>query len=178
MTHPTFDSITQNSRVTNVKGVLTLFARLHAHVRPSVMHVVYTFNVKMKQRDWEVKWHNLLLEICRRVKASGLHLITQTGDLQSYSPLIVPIFITFCQNTRKSPETCYHNTGILMYSCLHGILAWMDCYWKRSRQRQLNSLLFPVSCQTWHLFLQWSQLPVCLSTTVKSVVSFSGTLNC
>ena len=32
--------------------------------------------------------------------------------------------------------------------------------------------------QTWHLFLQWSQLPVCLSFAVKSGVSFSDSLSC
>ena len=32
--------------------------------------------------------------------------------------------------------------------------------------------------QSWHLFLQWSQLPICLSFAVKSCVSFSYSLSC
>ena len=87
---------------------LTLFALLHAQVRRSVMHVVHTLQKWNKGLRSEV--NNLLLHIhrlsliCRRVKASSLHLTTRTGNLQSCPPLLPLPFINLARAQESGNE--------------------------------------------------------------------------
>ena len=54
--------------------------------------------------------------MCRRVKASSLHLTTGTGNLQSCSPLLIPL-LHFCLGIGR----VWKRDIMLIYPCLHGI---------------------------------------------------------
>ena len=153
---------------------LTLFAWLHAQVRPRwgnktctiVSHEFSPFEparttvwlsepslLNKKRVEPEVKWHNLLLHtnylyICRRVKASSLHLTTGTGNLQSCSPIIIPL-LHYPLSGHKE-ESGNEASITLIYPSSHVCMGFMhlglDGTLQKKRQWWLNSLLFSLLC--------------------------------
>ena len=106
-----------------------------------------------KRIEPEVKWNNLLLHtnhfyICRRVKASSLHLNTGTGNFQSCSPIIIPLLHYPLSGYKE--ESGNEASITLVYPSSHDCMGFMhlglDGTLLKMKQWWLNSLLFSVLC--------------------------------